>query len=139
MNCFITQLHRNFSDNLVGLRINSKGRAELWEGSFSCCAKKDFESIAKVHGMSVCNLFSRLKMINHTLDKFEDTWGCPFPFYIERNNNIVNLFVKNIREKSAKNIYRGFAFESPSTHKASPLFGLWQLLVYGDLVSPRML
>ena len=129
MKCFMTDLHRNFSDNLVGLRLNSDGKAELWEDDIPCCHKKELRTAFNVRGISVCDLSSRIKQINSILDQFEATWEMKFPFYSERNNKLLKIFTKNLREKNDKHLYKGFAFNSKLDKQASP--NIWLMAIIG--------
>ncbi|NRA45826.1 MAG: hypothetical protein HRU09_12785 [Oligoflexales bacterium] len=126
MQCFIKQLKRNFSDNLIGLKLKD-GKAELWSRAFSCCYQKDLKSLTSNCGISLCDASKRLSRVNSLLQQFGKTWEQKFTFYEERNSVYVSSFVDQLI-KSEGTMSKGFAFNSNAgLHKPSP--SIWIMAI----------
>ena len=126
MQCFIKQLRRNFSDNLIGLKFK-EGRAELWSRAFSCCYQKDLKSLSSSCGISLCDAGKRLSRVNTLLQQFEQTWEQKFSLYEDRNSVYVSSFVEQMI-KADGGINKGFAFNS-NTGKHRPSSAIWIMAI----------
>ena len=127
MQCFIKQLKRNFSDNLIGLKLVD-GKAELWSRAFSCCYQKDLKSLSSNSGISVCDASNRLSRVNALLQQFEKTWEQKFLFYEDRNSVHVSSFVDSLIKSEGAPLSKGFAFNS-NAGKNKPSPSIWIMAI----------
>lgn len=124
MQCFVSQLKRNFSDTLIGLQIGEDGRACLNPSAFTCCQRNELLSLKRLNGVFRCDVISRLQQVNGLLEKFQSVWERPFSFYSNRNDRYIDHFFQTINRRREDKLTKGRVFQSKLA-ETEPSYHIW--------------